>query len=80
MLKRHHNDGIRKLRDCSRRNWPKCTHPWHFNYKPRGGKPWRFSLDAEIGKHIESKTDAETIAGDIRAAINAGTYVRAAER
>jgi integrase len=80
MATRHHNDGLRKLCDCPRRHWPKCAHPWHFNYKPRGGAPWRFSLDAEIGHHIESKTDAETLAGDIRTAINAGTYVRTAAR
>jgi len=72
--------GLRKLCGCSRKNWPKCSHPWHFNYKPRGGKAWRFSLDAEIGQRIESKTEAETLASDIRAAINAGTFVRAADR
>jgi Phage integrase SAM-like domain len=78
--KRHRNAGLRKLCDCSRRNWPKCAHSWYFNFKPRGGKAWRFSLDAEVGKHVASKTDAEKIAGDIRTAINAGTYIRAADR
>jgi integrase len=34
----------------------------------------------EKGEHIASKTEAETFAGDIRAAINAGTYVRADDR
>lgn len=80
MKTRHHNDGLRKLCDCSRRNWPKCSHPWHFNYKPRGGKAWRFSLDAEIGRRIKDKTEAETLATNIRDAINAGTFVRAADR
>lgn len=70
---KHRNNGLRKLCDCARRNWPKCRHSWYFNYKPRGGQSWRFSLDVEAGKHIESKTDAEKIAGDIRTAINAGT-------
>lgn len=79
MKTRHHNDGLRKLCGCSRRKWPKCTHPWHFNYKPRGGAAWRFSLDAEIGRRIKDKTEAETLAGTIRAAINAGTFVRAAD-
>lgn len=46
MSTRHHNDGLRKLCTCARRNWPKCSHPWHFNFKPRGGQAWRFSLDA----------------------------------
>jgi integrase len=79
-MKRHHNDGLRKFCDCSRRHWPKCSHPWHFNYKPRGGKAWRFSLDAEIGRRIKDKTEAETLATNIRDAINAGTFVRAADR
>jgi hypothetical protein len=73
----HQYDGELALAEAE---WPKCSHPWHFNYKPRGGQAWRFSLDAEIGHHIESKTEAEKLAGDIRAAINAGTYVRMAER
>jgi integrase len=79
-VKRHSNNGLRKICDCPRRNWPKCSHDWHFNYKPRGGKPWRFSLDVEIGRRIENKGEAEKLANDIRSAINAGTFVRAAER
>jgi integrase len=74
------NEGLRKLCDCPRRNWPKCAHPWHFNYKPRGGKAWRFSLDTEAGKHVDNKTDAEKLATEFRAAINAGTFVRAADQ
>src|SRR5581483_2421161 len=77
---RSNNNGLRKLCDCSRRNWAKCAHPWHFNYKPRGGQAYRFSLDVEAGKHIESKGDAEKLATDIRSAINAGTFERAADR
>lgn len=77
---RSHNDGLRKRCGCARRLWPKCSHDWHFNYKPRGGRAWRFSLDVEFSRHIESKTEAEKLAGDIRTAINAGTFVRAAER
>jgi hypothetical protein len=41
------NNGLRKLCGCTRRNWSKCPHPWHFNFKLRGGKAWRFSLDTE---------------------------------
>jgi integrase len=76
----HENDGLRKLCGCSRRNWPKCSHPWHFNYKLSGGKAWRFSLDTELGKHIASKGDAELEADKLRTAIRAGTFVRAADR
>jgi integrase len=79
-MARHNNNGLRKLCDCKRSTWPKCSHPWHFNYKPRGGHPWRFSLDTEVGRHIDNKTEADTLASDIRAAINAGTFVRAADR
>jgi integrase len=37
-------------------------------------------LDAEFGGHIESKSEAETKAAAIRAAIDAGTFERTAER
>lgn len=76
----HENDGLRKLCDCSRRTWAKCSHPWHFNYKPRGGQAHRFSLDAEIGRRVKDKTEAEKLANSLREQINAGTFVRAAER
>jgi integrase len=36
-------------------------------------------LDAELGRHVESKTEAEQIATDIRSAINAGTFRRVAD-
>jgi len=38
------------------------------------------SLDAELGRHIGSKTEAEAEAAKIRAAILAGTFERAADR
>jgi integrase len=41
---------------------------------------WRFSLDAELGRRLSGRTEAETEASIIRTAINAGTYVRARER
>ncbi len=77
---RQHNNGLRKLCDCGRRKWAKCSHPWHFNFKPRGGPSYRFSLDAEIGKPIKSKTEAEAEAERIRTAIRDGVFVRASER
>jgi integrase len=81
MRKRHCNHGLRKLCDCARKRWSTCAHPWHFNFKPRRSeKAWRFSLDAELGRHIDSKTEAEGIAEDIRTAIRAGTFVRASDR
>lgn len=77
---RQQNNGLRKLCRCARRTWAKCSHPWHFNYKPRGGTAWRFSLDVEIERPLKGRTDAETEATRIRMEINAGTYVRTAER
>jgi len=83
-MKRHYNGGLRKLCDCSRRNWSKCPHGWHFNFKPRfgpfAGQSFRFSLDAELGEHIGSKEEAKSIADRIRGEIRDGTFVRAKDR
>ena len=78
MTSRRRNYGLRKVCGCGRGRWPKCPHAWHFSYKPRGGPRYRFSLDAELGWHIGSKTEAEKISIDLRSAINAGTFRRAA--
>jgi integrase len=75
---RHDNHGLRKICTCPRRQWAKCDHPWHFNFKLKGGKPFRFSLDAHFGRHIDSKTEAEDLAADLRKAIRAGTFGQAA--
>src|ERR1700674_5990540 len=72
---RHH--GVRKVCACGWKRWPKCPHAWYFNFKPKAGPHHRFSLDAELGHHLESKTDAEHEATRIRAAILAGTFRRA---
>ncbi len=72
---RHH--GVRKVCGCDWRKWAKCPHAWYITFKPRGGTRYRFSLDAELGRHIESKTDAQAEATRIRAAILAGTFRRA---
>ena len=77
---RRNNNGLRKRCDCERRAWAKCAHPWYFNFKPRGGVAYRFSLDGEVGYRVKGKTEAEKIAADFRAAINAGTFVLAADR
>jgi integrase len=74
------NNGLRKICGCRKANWTRCAHAWHFNFKPRSGPPFRFSLDAELGRHIDSKTEAEKEATNIRAAILAGTFERAADR
>src|SRR5690348_16631649 len=75
-IAREKNRGVRKVCPCDRRRWAKCAHPWHFNFKPKGGPSYRFSLDAEIGQHIASKTEAEALAEDLRTQIRAGTFRR----
>src|SRR5688500_18461281 len=76
---RHHNRGLRKMCACPRRIWPKCAHSWHFNFKPKGGPSYRFSVDTEAGKHIESKTEAEALADGWRTAIRNGDFRRRAD-
>jgi len=78
--RRQRNGGLRKVCGCPRRQWAKCPHSWYFNFKPRHGQGFRFSLDAELGKHVGSKTKAAEEAEKIRAAIRDGTYVRTADR
>src|ERR1700681_2123459 len=77
MSPRAHGHGVRKVCRHGWRQWPKCACAWYFSYKPRGGPRYRFSLDTELGRHVESKTEAEQIATDLRAAIKAGTFRQA---
>src|SRR5947207_14627386 len=77
---RYRNHGLRKKCGCPRTAWPTCPHSFHFNFKPRGGRHWRFSLDAEIGRHIGSTTEAQHEPRRIRNEILDGTFVRAQER
>src|SRR4051794_6625221 len=77
---RHRNAGVRKLCDCARSNWPKCAHSWYFNFKPRGGRAYQFSMDVEIGRHVETKEEAKAEADRMRGEIRAGTFMRASER
>jgi integrase len=72
--KRHQNKGLRKICGCPRRTWAKCPHSWYFNFKPRGGASYRFSLDKHFNKHIDSKSDAEDLAADLRKIIRAGKF------
>jgi integrase len=73
MKKRHVNSGIRKICDHPRRQWASCEHPWHFAFKWKD-RHFRFSLDKHFNRHIDSKTTAEELAGDLRKAIRAGTF------
>ena len=71
---RHRNHGLRKRCSCKRKDWAKCPHGWHLNYKPKGGPQYRLSLDREAGRHIDSKTEAIEEAEHIRISIRNGTF------
>jgi integrase len=70
---RQRNDGLRKICNCPRRQWAKCPHLWHFNYK-WGDITVRKSLDGLIGRNVTSKTEAEHEAEKLRIAIREGRY------
>jgi hypothetical protein len=75
----HRNGGLRKLCACAVRVWPKCPHPWHFNFchgKDVHGRKryYRFSLDKYVGRRITTKGEAETEAERIHLAIRAGQF------
>jgi integrase len=74
MPKRQRNDGLRKLCKCPLRNWSRCSHPWYFSYKPKGGARVRVSLDRHTGQHVGALDDAKTIAANLRTAIVNGEY------
>ena len=71
-MARHRNHGLRKRCGCPRKNWPKCPHAWHFNFRWKGVNH-RLSLDREYGRHIETKTEAQQEADRIRHSIRTGT-------
>src|SRR5262245_52507939 len=71
---RHRNHGLRKRCTCPRKVWPKCSHSWYLNFKPKGGPHYQLSLDREVGRHVDSKSEAQDVAGDIRKAIRDGTF------
>jgi integrase len=77
-VERHDNDHLRKVCDCSRRKWPKCDHPWHFNFKWQK-KDYRFSLDRELGQRIRSKTEAEAARDELCSQIRRGEFRKRGE-
>ncbi|MEO8520057.1 MAG: site-specific integrase [Acidobacteriota bacterium] len=72
-MTRQRNDGLRKRCDCTRRAWPKCSHPWWVNFKWRGVHH-RYSLDKLLPRPVRAKTEAEGHCDRIRAEIRAGTF------
>jgi len=78
-MRRRRNDGIRKRCGCAARNWPKCPHPWHLNFKWKE-QHYRLSIDKEVGRRIEGKTEAEAEAERIRTANRDGVFRVSAKR
>jgi integrase len=71
------NDGVWKRCDCGKRRWPKCEHPWYFNFHA-GGHSHRYSLDAIARARGQepptTKVEAMTWRDQIRGEIRAGTF------
>ena len=72
-MTRHRHDGIRKICRCSRRQWPKCGHSYHFAFFHRN-RPHRYSLSRLLGRPVTTYQDARAEADRLRAAIRAGTF------
>ena len=58
---------------CDKRNWSRCSHPWHFACQWKGRR-YRISLDQHVGRTLKGKTEAEAETDRIRASIRAGTF------
>jgi integrase len=72
-MTKQRNRGLRKRCECPRKNWTKCSHPWHFNFKWKD-EHYRFSLDREVGHPVTSKTEAEKESDRLRTAIREGRF------
>src|SRR4051812_11516671 len=70
---RGNNGGIRKRCGCPSGKWGKCAHPWHMNFRWQGVH-YRLSLDKEIGKRLENKSDAKKAAERLRTEIREGRF------
>ena len=74
MRGKRHNHGLRKRCRCPASRWPKCSHPWHFNFHWHG-RPHRYSLHMVANKPSDywmSKSEAEAIRDSLRATIRDG--------
>lgn len=70
---RQRNDGVFKRCECPRRGWAKCPHSWQFAYKWQGTR-YRVSLDRTLGRHVDSKTEAERESEELRLSIREGRF------
>jgi integrase len=69
---RYQGDHVRKVCGCRRSRWGTCVHPWHFAFY--FGRPYRFSLDKHLGRHLESWAEARAEADQLRIAIRSGSF------
>src|ERR1700738_2696711 len=70
---RQRNDGLRKICGCRKAEWPRCPHSWHLNFKFKG-EHFRFSLDKELGRHVDSKSEARGEADRLRGQIRSRAF------
>lgn len=82
-MKPKQRDGLGKQCVCPVATWPKCQHSWRLTFWWIG-KPWKITLDVHLkhhpdsrwpGGHVATRTEAQTLADEIRSAIRAGVYV-----
>src|SRR5262245_53005384 len=68
----HH--GLQKVCPCGRARWPKCAHSWYLRWTPPGRTRLQVKLDDYTDQHIETKSAAENVVLEIKAAVKAGTF------
>jgi hypothetical protein len=69
---------VYKICDC--RDALRCKHSWWFSMSRRGAARIRASLDLVLERHIESKTQAEAYARDLRTEIAKGDEAKLTAR
>jgi integrase len=57
---RHNSAGLRKVCGCPRRQWSRCNHPWHFNFKWRGDR-YRFSLERRVERLVQVSKNGKSV-------------------
>jgi integrase len=73
---RHRHDGLKKRCACSRKDWSRCPHPWHFGFHWQG-REHRYSLHAiakRERRYVMSKTEAQGLADKLRTDIRDGKH------
>ena len=79
MTTRHHNDGLRKICGCPRRQWRSAATRGTSASSGRAATTASVST-GRLGRHVDSKTDAEREATTIKGDIRAGRFGQPAAR